>query len=86
MITTEQHPCLEWMRLREAANRIGIQRARMYELLRESKGEIKSCALKSPGAQRGARLVNMASLFAYLENVAVEQQAAENEGITEDEN
>ena len=75
MITTEQYPCLEWMRLTEAANRIGIQRARMYELLRESNGEIKSVQLKSPGAMRGARLVNMASLFAYLNDVA-EQQAA----------
>jgi hypothetical protein len=47
----------------------------MYELLKESNGEIKSVQLKSPGAMRGARLVNMASLFAYLNNVA-EQQAA----------
>jgi hypothetical protein len=76
MITREQYPCLEWMRLTEAANRIGIRRARMYELLRESNGEIKSCTLKSPGAQRGARLVNMASLFSYLEHMAKEQAAA----------
>jgi hypothetical protein len=48
----------------------------MYELLRESNGEIKSCTLKSPGAQRGARLVNMASLFSYLEHMAKEQAAA----------
>jgi hypothetical protein len=76
MTTIEQYPCPEWMRLTEAANRIGIQRARMYELLRESDGGIKSCTLKSPGAERGARLVNMASLFAYLNNVADQQQAA----------
>jgi len=76
MMTTEQYPCLEWMRLTEAANRIGIQRARMYELPGESNGEIKSCTLKSPGAKRGARLVNMASVFAYLNNVADKQLAA----------
>ena len=60
----------KWMRFMEAANTIGLKRARMFELLKESNGEIKSCVLKSPGAKRGARLVNMTSLFGYLSDVA----------------
>jgi hypothetical protein len=70
---TTTPPCNEWMRAKDAANRIGIKTARFFELLRESNGAIKSCLLKSPGAQRGARLINMASLFAYLDNLAAEE-------------
>jgi hypothetical protein len=51
----------------------------MFELLKESNGEIKSCVPKSPGAKRGARLVNMASLFGYLSNVAEYQSALADE-------
>jgi hypothetical protein len=69
----------KWMRFMEAANTIGLKRARMFELIKESNGEIKSCVLKSPGAKRGAKLINMASLFAYLDKLASERQKAEGQ-------
>jgi hypothetical protein len=33
-----------------------------------------TCLLKSPGAERGARLIHLPSLFAYLENLAICQE------------
>jgi hypothetical protein len=64
----------EWARVREAAERIGIKESRFYELLNEAKGAIRTCVLKTPGAERGARLIYLPSLFIYLENLAIEQQ------------
>jgi hypothetical protein len=68
----------EWARVQEAAERIGVKRARFYELLDEAKGAIKTCVLKSPGAERGARLIYLPSLFNYLEKLSIEQQQDEN--------
>jgi hypothetical protein len=64
----------EWARVQEAAERIGVKRARFYELLDEANGAIRTCVLKSPGAERGARLIYLPSLFNYLEKLAIEQQ------------
>jgi hypothetical protein len=64
----------EWVRPIHAAEACGLGKSRFYELLNESGGKIKSCVLKSPGARRGARLVNLSSLFAYIEGLAKEQQ------------
>lgn len=65
------HP--EWARVPVASKATGIGRTRLYELLNEAKGTVKTCVLKSPGAQRGARLIHLPSLFAYLENLSTSQ-------------
>jgi hypothetical protein len=67
----------EWLRFMEAANKIGLKRARMFELIKESNGQIRSCELRSPGAKRGAKLINMPSIYAYLEKLAADQQRKE---------
>jgi hypothetical protein len=64
----------EWVRWHIAANACGIGKTRFYELLNESKGEIRSLVLKSPGAERGARLVHWGSLTRYLNRLAEEQK------------
>ena len=67
----------EWARITGAAQRIGIRPSRFYELLQESGGAVRTFVLKSPGAERGARLVYLPSLFAYLDKLASEQQEQE---------
>jgi len=66
----------EWARVAEAARRIGIKSSRFYELLEESNGAIRTCILRSPGAERGPRLIYLPSLFAYIDKVATEQEQA----------
>jgi hypothetical protein len=60
----------QWSRPYEAARMCGIKKSRLYQLLTESNGQIKTCILKSPGAARGARLINLSSLLAYIEALA----------------
>ena len=62
-----------FVRLADACKVVGIQKTRTYELLNEAKGKIKTLVLKSPGAKKGARLIHLPSLFAYLEQMAEEQ-------------
>jgi hypothetical protein len=64
----------EWARIREAAATVGIKRSRMYEVLGEAKGRIRTLVLKSPGATTGARLIHLPSLFAYLLELSDQQQ------------
>jgi hypothetical protein len=65
----------EWARIPMAVKACGIGRTRLYELLNEAKGAIKTVVLKSPGAERGARLVHLPSLFEYLDSLANSQAA-----------
>jgi hypothetical protein len=67
-------PWPEWARVPTASKACGIGRTRLYELLNEARGAIRTCLLKSPGAERGARLIHLPSLFAYLENLAICQE------------
>jgi len=67
----------EWARIKEAAARIGLKQTRMYELLEESNGAIRTVVLRSPGAERGPRLVYMPSVFEYLDEVCQEQEEKE---------
>jgi hypothetical protein len=78
-ITTDQQPPREWLRVKEAANRIGLKGARMLELLKESRGQIKCCELISPGSSRGAKLINIDSLHVYLERLAQQQNQQEED-------
>ena len=65
----------EWARIPVAMKASGIGKTRLYELLNEAKGDVKTLVLKSPGAERGARLIHLPSLFAYLESLASLQAA-----------
>jgi hypothetical protein len=64
----------EWVRVPTASKACEIGRTRLYELLNEAEGAIRTCLLKSPGAERGARLIHLPSLFGYLEALAISQQ------------
>jgi hypothetical protein len=66
-------PRVEWVRVPVAMKACGIGRTRLYELLSEAKGAIRTCLLKSPGAERGARLIHLPSSLGYLEDLAKEQ-------------
>jgi hypothetical protein len=64
----------QWARVPVACKACGLGKTRFYELINEARGKIRTILLKSPGAQRGARLVHLPSLFAYLENLAISQE------------
>ena len=66
--TTNSRP--EWVRVREAAQMIGIKRSRFYEILSEAEGMIKTLVLRSKGAKSGARLIHVPSLLGYMEYLA----------------
>jgi hypothetical protein len=72
----------EWARVPVASRACGIGRTRLYELLNEARGKIRTCLLKSPGAERGARLIHLPSLFGYLETLAASQLGGK-EAVTE---
>ena len=63
-----------FVRLADACKLVGIRKTRTYELLNEAKGKIKTLVLKSPGSKKGARLIHLPSLSAYLEQMAEEQR------------
>jgi hypothetical protein len=63
-----------FIRLPEVCKALGIKKTRTYELLNEANGKIKTLVLKSPGAKKGARLIHLPSLLAYLEQMAEEQR------------
>ncbi len=65
----------QWGRVATACHLSGLGKTRLYELLTESRGRILTCSLRSPGAEKGARLVYLPSLLGYLEDLAIEQQA-----------
>jgi hypothetical protein len=71
----------EWMRWYLAANACGLGKTRFYELLNEARGEIRTLVLKSPGGERGARLVHLGSLTRYLDKLAAQQQVAINASV-----
>jgi hypothetical protein len=64
----------QWVRIPVACKACGLGKTRFYELINEARGKIRTILLKSPGAQRGARLIHLPSLFAYLENLAICQE------------
>lgn len=60
----------KWIRLpaRGHCPHTGLSRAAFYELIKANK--IRTASLKKPGAIRGARLVWLPSIMAYLEQFA----------------
>jgi hypothetical protein len=57
-----------WLKVGAAVNYSGISRAVLYRILAE--GKIRSSSLRSRGALRGIRLIDRASLDAYIESFA----------------
>ena len=61
--TTPVEP--EWVRPGVAADRFGLSRPYLYHLM--SEGVVRYRSLKRPGASRGPRIVNVASLRDFIE-------------------
>jgi hypothetical protein len=57
-----------WLKVEAAVSYSGISRAVLYRILAE--GKIRSSSLRSRGALRGIRLIDRASLDAYIESFA----------------
>jgi hypothetical protein len=57
---------LEYLRPAQVSMRFPISRARVYELV--AQGKIKSHVLRKVGNVRGARLISVESLRAYIES------------------
>jgi hypothetical protein len=62
-----------WLKVETAVIYSGISRAVLYRILAE--GKIRSSSLRSPGALRGIRLIDRASLDAYIESFATKCSA-----------
>ena len=57
----------EYLRPAQVPGRFNISRSLAYELI--SEGKIKSFVLRRPGNIRGARLVSVESIRAYIEGL-----------------
>lgn len=68
----------QWVRVPGACKACGLGTTRFYELMNEARGKIRTVLLKSPGAQRGARLVHLPSLLGYLDKLAEGQESEAN--------
>jgi hypothetical protein len=64
--TTNLEP--RWLKVGAAVTYSGISRAVLYRILAE--GKIRSSSLRSRSALRGIRLIDRASLDAYIESFA----------------
>ena len=83
MLEIERQPAIEvraseWVRVPGAIKACGLGKTRLYELLNEARGKIRTISLKSPGAQRGARLINLPSLLDYLNQLSQKQGGESN--------
>jgi hypothetical protein len=67
-----------WVRMPGACRASGLGKSRIYELLSEAGGRIKTVLLKSPGGKGGARLINLPSLLSYLDNLATAEMEGAN--------
>lgn len=66
----------EWLRMPlpgQCEPFTGLKRSLLYELARE--GSIRTVLIRKPGALRGVRLIEAASLFRFLQGLADEQNA-----------
>jgi len=53
-----------WLRMDDAVHFSGIRRSKIYQLIK--RGAIRSVCLREEGNVRGTRLINAASLDAYI--------------------
>ncbi len=59
---------IEWLSVKEAAQRFSLSRSAIYELIAE--GAIKSAAIRKRGNLRGRRLISADSLRLFIERHA----------------
>lgn len=60
----------------------GLKRGALYALARE--GKIKTATIRRKGSNRGIRLINVASLLAYVNECQDAPDATETEELVED--
>ena len=65
----------EWLRIPAACKGFSVGRSWLYERL--ASGEVLSRCIRKPGAIRGLRLVNRASLAAFIESAGSGYEKAE---------
>jgi hypothetical protein len=79
VMTTQQAIAPEsrkWGRIKDATRLTGVNRTRLYELIRDNR--IESFVFKShAGAVSGARMINLESLTAFLDAEALKAKEAQ---------
>lgn len=76
--TQASAPC--WIRLPQAGKvceYTGLKRGQMLKLSQDRSNGIRVCHLREQGAKRGTRLIDLASLLAYIERRAESSTIAE---------
>lgn len=68
-----------WLKVDAAVIYSGISRVVLYRILAE--GKIRSSSLRSSGALRGIRLIDRASLDAYIESCATKAVERKEKGV-----
>jgi len=64
--STSSHPVQPvWLRVPQAVHLTGLSRSKVYELLAAKR--IKSASLREPGQRHATRLIDRASLLAFIE-------------------
>jgi len=66
----------QWLRIPDAIRASGLCRSSLYQLMRE--GKIRSVCLRPSNGLKGVRLINAASLNAFIES----QEADYNESVS----
>lgn len=61
-------PAPDWIRVKEALARFPLGRGKLYRLI--GSGAIRSASLCQPGQTRATRLIDAASLAAFIESSA----------------
>jgi hypothetical protein len=76
--TIEARPCyVRLPRTGEKETFTGLGRSKLWSILQT--GRVKSICLRKPGALRGARLINLDSLLAYLASMESEAPPVGND-------
>src|SRR4029077_2606583 len=68
-----------WLKVDAAVSYSGISRAVLYRILAE--GKMRRSSLRSPGALRGIRLIDKASLDGYIESFATSSAERREKGV-----
>lgn len=63
---THDTPQPVWLRVPQAVQLTGLSRSKVYELL--AAGRIRSASLRDPGQRHATRLIDRASLLAFIES------------------
>ena len=67
-IAMDRNPSRKWAKPLEAGKIFGLSRTSIYQLIND--GKIRSASVPMTGGKRGTRLVDVASVQAYLDSLA----------------